>query len=566
MTTKTTTHLRRTATVTSHARRAVIDTPGCPQPQQGYNVIKVMLDDGGMEWFSMYAAAVGGSNQWSPGQFDYPRSSFLDAQEGRGVVFDYYYASPVCSPTRAQILTGRYPHIRDGKPGGTGIGSVVNEGSPAKLEASHQPLGHVIRAVSGRPTLLEGKYHLGDGRSDLTAPCRDAGFDRYEGLITNPNVENQGPESSPPYSSTGDYYNYWQNVCEFDVQESASESYTLDGDFLSTTEAKGVIAWIESLAEEQTFFATLWLHSAHSIIDPVDDDAGVSGEQITAEFDYLEQAPLATAPDGTGDPEYPCSVLYRRFHAHIEAMDALLSSINLSMTVEQRQRTIWIFTTDNGTASTVMTSYPDEHYGPGEKLPPPDVYDQNHFKGTLHEQGIHVPLLISGFPLAAEVQGTRSQQIVDSVDLYPTILDIVAPGWREHLESQDDLELVDGVSLIPCLTSPDGLTTRTHSLSQHFTPNGATVGNYTSADYGITNQRRWKLMIVDDVESLFYLGGVGGVAYGESADPNEATDILTAGPQGGDPDSVSDEYVDLKGFYQQEVLGDDGPVTPPVFP
>ena len=91
----------------------------------------------------------------------------IDALAASGVRFtNWYAAAPVCAPSRASLLTGRYP-IRAGVP---------DNGPP--LAASEQTIARVLK-TAGYATGLFGKWHLGD--TPETDPNAH-GFDRFFGF------------------------------------------------------------------------------------------------------------------------------------------------------------------------------------------------------------------------------------------------------------------------------------------------------------------------------------------------------------------------------------------------
>ncbi len=92
----------------------------------------------------------------SPG-FETPA---IDALAREGVWFSHaFVATPQCSPTRASLLTGRYPH-RTGVMGNVAEGQLVPKGMSAPLEASIPSLGTIFRSA-GYQTAYFGKWHLG---------------------------------------------------------------------------------------------------------------------------------------------------------------------------------------------------------------------------------------------------------------------------------------------------------------------------------------------------------------------------------------------------------------------
>jgi len=110
----------------------------CKAPQQNPNVIIIMADDQG--W---------GDLSWHGNQdLNTPN---LDALAAQGAAFENFYVSPVCSPTRAALLTGRY-HFRTGVYGTSAGGERLNLGE--------ETLGEVFQQA-GYKTALYGKWHSG---------------------------------------------------------------------------------------------------------------------------------------------------------------------------------------------------------------------------------------------------------------------------------------------------------------------------------------------------------------------------------------------------------------------
>ena len=122
--------------------------PGAP------NIILVMADDQG--W---------GDTAYNGHPF--VQTPALDAMAKDGFVFDRFYAgAPVCSPTRASVMTGRNP-IRT---------KVTNHGR--YMRPHEQTIAETLKAA-GYVTGLFGKFHLGSGQPD--SPCNPGGmgFDEW---------------------------------------------------------------------------------------------------------------------------------------------------------------------------------------------------------------------------------------------------------------------------------------------------------------------------------------------------------------------------------------------------
>jgi len=112
------------------------------------------------------------------------RTPRLDRMAAEGMRFtDFYMASPVCSPSRAGLLTGCYPQ-RVGLAAGYTQG-VLFPADPIGLHPDEVSMGRVLRDA-GYATCCIGKWHLGDQPPFL--PKRH-GFDRYFGLPYSNDME-----------------------------------------------------------------------------------------------------------------------------------------------------------------------------------------------------------------------------------------------------------------------------------------------------------------------------------------------------------------------------------------
>jgi arylsulfatase A-like enzyme len=129
------------------------------QPAGRPNVVVILVDD--MGWSDVGAF---GSEIATP---------HLDALAANGVRFTQFYSTPRCSPTRASLLTGLYPH----QAGMGHLDNVIREGSlgtTGRLSQQSVTIGEVLRDA-GYFTAMAGKWHLGQQNG---SPPWQRGFDR----------------------------------------------------------------------------------------------------------------------------------------------------------------------------------------------------------------------------------------------------------------------------------------------------------------------------------------------------------------------------------------------------
>ena len=99
------------------------------------------------------------------------RTPHIDKLAREGAILDSFYVQPVCSPTRAALLTGRYATH-------TGVYTVVRPGAPWGLPLAERTLPQALREA-GYATFICGKWHLGEFQPEYTPTRR--GFDHQYG-------------------------------------------------------------------------------------------------------------------------------------------------------------------------------------------------------------------------------------------------------------------------------------------------------------------------------------------------------------------------------------------------
>jgi arylsulfatase A-like enzyme len=338
----------------------------------------------------------------------------LDALAARGALFtDAYAASPVCSPTRASLMTGKYPSTVGVTQyiGGHGVGALDDVPYRWYLPTNEYSLARALRA-GGYRTWHVGKWHLGPRR---TWPDQH-GFD----------VNIAGCDWGHPKS----YFSPYQSPTLTDGP---------DGEYLTDRLTDEAIALIEQ-DDTRPFFLNLWHYAVHIPIDSppalvekyrekahrlgLDEvDPFAPGEQFAA---WHQRGARIVRRTVQSDPDYA---------AMMENLDTNVGRlIDALERVGKAENTLVIFTSDNGGLSTAEGS-------PTTNAPLAEG------KGWTEEGGIRVPF-IAHWPDAVRA-GTRVEEPLTTPDLYPTLLSVAGldPMPEQHVDGVDVSELLRGGAL-----------------------------------------------------------------------------------------------------------------------
>jgi arylsulfatase A-like enzyme len=366
------------------------------------NVLFILLDDFGWTDAGCYGSSF----------YETPRIDQL-AKEGMRFT-NAYAACPVCSPTRASILTGKYP-ARLGVTqwlGGYSEGKLAHVPYVDHLSCEETSLARVLKD-NGYATWHVGKWHLskhGDQRFE-TYPVRH-GFD----------VNIGGCDWGAP--KNGYFAPYGLETLP-DGPE---------GEYLTDRLTDEAVRLIEG-SQDEPWFMHLSHYAVHTPIE--------CHEALVEKYrQKSETLGLATEdPFVEGEP-FPClhkkdqKVLRRVvqsdpvYAAMVENVDSNIGRVLDAVdSAGQRDNTIVIFFSDNGglaTAEGSPTCNAPLHEG----------------KGWMYEGGTREPLIIRWPSIIPE--GAISKQVATSTDFYPTLLECAGLPLLPE-------QHCDGVSLLPAL-------------------------------------------------------------------------------------------------------------------
>ncbi len=312
----------------------------------------------------------------------------LDRLAAEGVELTQFHAMPVCSPTRAGLMTGRYAYR-------TGV--VDTYLGRSLMHADELTIAEALRAAGYR-TGIFGKWHLGDN-----APLRaiDQGFD--EALVLRGGGIGQPSDPPGPGGSS-----YTDPILQHNGREERRQGYCSD---VYTTAALDFVA----SDPDRPFFAYVAFNAPHTPLQVPDD--GSLDRYRAADLSAVVGQP----PAPKGDPE-----TIARIYAMVENLDANVGRLLEGLSARGLdRRTIVVFLTDNGPQQP--------RYNAGLRG----------LKGTVYQGGLRVPCLVR-WP-GHLPGGTKIDRIASHIDLMPTLL----AACRVPLP--DGSRPLDGVNLLPLL-------------------------------------------------------------------------------------------------------------------
>ena len=334
----------------------------------------------------------------------------IDRLASQGVRFtDAYAAAPVCSPTRAAIMTGKHPArlgITDWIPGQRPPGrKLVGPPIPDHLPLEEVTIAEALKRA-GYATFLAGKWHLGG----------EGFFPEQQGFDINKGGHQCG---SPP----GGYYVPYENPKLPDGPE---------GEYLPDRLTDETLCFIDA-HRDRPFLAYLSFYTVHTPIQACERHmerfrskaAGLppaAGPTFAAERD-------AWTRQRQDRPDYASMV-----HAMDENVGRVLRRLD---ELGLSDNTVVVLASDNGGLTTL----------PG-KGAPTAVLPLRAGKGWCYEGGIRVPLVIRA--PGVNRPGGVSHAPVTSMDFYPTVLELAGlpASPRQHC---------DGLSLVPVLKGVESL-------------------------------------------------------------------------------------------------------------
>lgn len=368
------------------------------------NFIILIGDDMAVETLDCYG--VGSATAVTPN---------LDSLCAAGMRFDNFWAQPVCSPTRATILSGRYGFR-------TGVGTPARSGIPAlpvpeKAGNAHKELdgggppprgagGDVpapgLRAdeftlpmalkadvTLGYETAAIGKWHLADQTNGAIEHPNLAGFDHYTGSVRTGGVES---------------YFAWSKVINGEVTDGKTG-------WADSDKVDDAIAWLDQRSGEKPWLLWMAFNAPHTPFH-------------LPPLHLLKSDARNLDPDAISDENQ-----HAYYNAMIEALDTEIGRLLAHLSEAQRANTYIVFVGDNGTPEQVAMA----------------PFDFTHSKGSISQGGVNVPFFFVGPGIE---KGRVSKALANSVDIFATLLELAGIDSDAILPND---RVFDTVSLTPIL-------------------------------------------------------------------------------------------------------------------
>ena len=329
------------------------------------NVIVIMADDLGNGDLSFCGA-------------DDLQSPNIDALFKSGMRFDFAYANcPVCSPSRASLISGRYPEL-------VGVPGVIRthpENSWGYMDPDAVLLPEVMK-TAGYHTALIGKWHLG-----LEAPNRpnDRGFDLFHGFLAD---------------MMDDYYQHRRHNIEYmhlndqviDVKGHATDLFTdWSCDYLKSR-----------VGQSSPFFLCLTYNAPHTPIQPPKDWY----QKVKQREPNLDDRRA-------------------KLVALIEHMDSGIGRVMKTLRETELERnTLVIFTSDNGGQLNVganngaLRDGKQSMYEGGLRVPTCFVWPGKIAENSKSEERM---ITMDIFPTVCEAVGAGFDHPIDGISLLPLL-------------------------------------------------------------------------------------------------------------------------------------------------
>jgi arylsulfatase A-like enzyme len=401
-----------------------------------------------------------------------------------------YASAPICSPTRAAILTGKSPartRLTNFLPGSTNTSATLKEPSGSSAQGDWQrvlpgpgSMPNIVNTLqnNGYATGLFGKWHLGFNSPTTYGYGTNVGGNDYG-----------GPDQGGGWFAGAD--GMWNGMPGLN-----SPGQYPSTKYLSDAITEQATAWIGSHASGP-FFLSAWDYQAHiSLAAPQN-----LIDKYTAKIQTLQNQNVDMK--GHTNPTYAAMIekMDGDVGAILDRLDDPNNDGNHADSV--LNNTIFVFTSDNGGLYAAEGN-------PTRNLP------LREGKGSIYEGGIRVPFMVSWGADQNIAEGTTTTARTSLYDLYPTLFNMTGVA----MPSNNTIDGVNIRSAIEGAAFDRGLLYfhYPHRSNQSTGSPLITGGSFVSA----VSNNDWKL--------IFFYEDRHYELYNLAADVGETTNLLTYNP------------------------------------
>jgi len=350
------------------------------------NLLIIHTDEHNFRTLGCYRALLPKEQAFVWGEDVAVETPHIDSLAKRGAICDRFYtSSPVCTPSRASFVSGRYPQ---------NTGAYINE---APMNDAVVTFAEVLRR-NGYATGYAGKWHLDGSARPGWTPARQFGFEDNRYMFNRGHWKQLEDTPAGPRVKGGDTYN---------VKGADEKSFTTD--FL----ADKTVAFLKAHKDQPFCFMVSMPdpHGPNSVRPPYDTMfENVKFEQPRSAFVRDGGQPACAVP-----PAKPQMENMARYFGMVKCIDDNVGKI-LSALGEQGllERTVVVFTSDHGDMC-------GEHGRVNKGIP--------------LEGSARIPFLIS-YPGKIK-PGTVVHEALATVDFKPTILSLLGAPPDERDEGRN---------------------------------------------------------------------------------------------------------------------------------